>query len=195
MRLDRLVPAVLLTLPLAAALSGPGATAAAASMPGPSVRADASNPWHLERRRAFAARVAASLGSGITEQQVMDAFEAVRAQRPASPDAWIAAMAARLHVTPAALTAAIGAAHAADRVHRHGMHMRLMRAAADYLGMDPAQLRDALAKGQSLAQVAKTSGKSVDGLEAALAAQVRAEIHRMVNMPWPMRKQPQPPSA
>jgi hypothetical protein len=199
------VPAVLLTVPLAAALSGPGAAAAtppsppdapSASTPAHAAGTDAAQAWRLERRRAFAARVAASLGGSITARQVMDAFEAVRAQHPATPDAWITAMAARLHVTPAALSAAVGSAHAADRVGRHGMHMRLFRAAADYLGMDPAQLRDALAKGQTLAQVAKDSGKSVDGLEAAIAAQARAEIHRMVHMPWrPVRKAPQGPAA
>ena len=41
-------------------------------------------------------------------------------------------------------------------------------AASDYLGLTVAELRSRLAKGQSLADVAKAQGKSVDGLEQAI---------------------------
>ena len=49
-------------------------------------------------------------------------------------------------------------------------------AAADYLGMTRETLRSELGKGQSLAQIARAKGKSVDGLEAAMLAPVEAAL-------------------
>jgi len=57
----------------------------------------------------------------------------------------------------------------------HGIHGGL-DAAADYLGITDAQLRTALVSGKTLAQVAKTNGKSVDGLVAALVADAKADL-------------------
>jgi hypothetical protein len=54
---------------------------------------------------------------------------------------------------------------------RHG-HGDELGAAASYLGVSQASLRSSLASGKTLAQVAKSEGKSVDGLVAAL---VKAE--------------------
>jgi hypothetical protein len=45
-----------------------------------------------------------------------------------------------------------------------------LNAAATYLGLSPAKLREALADGKTLAQVAKQQGKSVDGLVEAMLA-------------------------
>jgi hypothetical protein len=53
-------------------------------------------------------------------------------------------------------------------------------AAADYLGMSRDALRAELAKGQSLAQIAKAKGKSVDGLEAAMLAPAKAALAKAV---------------
>jgi DNA-binding phage protein len=53
-------------------------------------------------------------------------------------------------------------------------------AAAEYLGMTQADLREALRSGKSLAQVARDRGKSVDGLVDALVANAEAKLDRAV---------------
>ena len=66
--------------------------------------------------------------------------------------------------------------------HRFGGPFRAgMGAAAKYLGLTRAQLRDRLASGKSLAQVAKDRGKSVDGLEKAIEDAVRARLDKAVS--------------
>jgi hypothetical protein len=50
-----------------------------------------------------------------------------------------------------------------------------LKVAASYLGTTQAALRTSLAKGQTLAQVAKDRGKSVDGLVAALVEAEKQE--------------------
>ncbi|MDE3113748.1 MAG: hypothetical protein KGK34_12480 [Chloroflexota bacterium] len=56
----------------------------------------------------------------------------------------------------------------------------LMKASADYLGLPPGQLRQQLAAGQTLGQIADaTAGKSRDGLIAALTTQVDAKIDQL----------------
>jgi hypothetical protein len=52
--------------------------------------------------------------------------------------------------------------------------------AGDYLGMDRAELREALVDGKSLAELAKDKGKSVDGLKQALRDEVRENADRAV---------------
>jgi polyhydroxyalkanoate synthesis regulator phasin len=51
-----------------------------------------------------------------------------------------------------------------------------LETAASYLGLEQDELRDALADGKSLAQVAKDQGKSVDGLVDALLADAEKRI-------------------
>jgi len=53
--------------------------------------------------------------------------------------------------------------------------------AASYLGLEEDELRDALADGKSLAQVAKDQGKSVDGLVDALVADATKRIDAAVD--------------
>ena len=53
-------------------------------------------------------------------------------------------------------------------------------AAAAYLGLTEAQLRRRLASGDSLADVARAEGKSVDGLEQALVAAAKTQLDRAV---------------
>jgi hypothetical protein len=53
-------------------------------------------------------------------------------------------------------------------------------AAATYLGITAAQLRDQLAAGKSLAQIATAHGKSVSGLEAAMTAAIKAKLDKAV---------------
>ncbi len=58
----------------------------------------------------------------------------------------------------------------------------LLQAAADYLGVSLATLTSDLANGQTLAQIANgTSGKSADGLIAALVAADRTRITNLVD--------------
>jgi hypothetical protein len=52
--------------------------------------------------------------------------------------------------------------------------------AAKYLGLTDMQLRDQLASGKSLAQVAKARGKSVPGLKAAMIAAMKANLDKAV---------------
>jgi hypothetical protein len=54
-------------------------------------------------------------------------------------------------------------------------------AAADYLGMTEAQLREALQSGKTLAQVAKEHNKSVDGLVDALLARAEQKLQAAVD--------------
>lgn len=63
---------------------------------------------------------------------------------------------------------------------RLGRH-RLLVAAAEFLGLDRAELRDAL-PGTSLSALAEKQGKSVAGLKAALLAPVEARLAKAVEM-------------
>jgi hypothetical protein len=56
-----------------------------------------------------------------------------------------------------------------------------LEAAARYLGMEEADVRDALADGKSLADLAKEQRKSVDGLEDALRDAIREDADRAVD--------------
>jgi hypothetical protein len=64
------------------------------------------------------------------------------------------------------------------RVVAHG---RAMGAAATYLGLSRKELRTELAKGESLAQIAKAKGKSTDGLVAAMVAPAKAALAKAVS--------------
>jgi hypothetical protein len=66
---------------------------------------------------------------------------------------------------------------------KHGMHHAggmALAAAASYLGLTEAELRAELADGQSLAEVARAEGKSVDGLVDALVAEAKAKLGEAV---------------
>lgn len=54
------------------------------------------------------------------------------------------------------------------------------RVAADYLGLTRPELRAELAKGRSLAQIAKEQGKSADGLKDAILAKVKSKLDKAV---------------
>jgi ribosomal protein S20 len=56
----------------------------------------------------------------------------------------------------------------------------LMETAADYLGIDGADLREALRDGKSLADLAEDKGKSVDGLREALRDAIRKDADQAV---------------
>ena len=63
-------------------------------------------------------------------------------------------------------------------LHGHGHHLS---AAATYLGLTEAQLRAKLAAGQSLADVAKAAGKSVDGLKNAILDEAKKKLDQAVS--------------
>jgi hypothetical protein len=66
--------------------------------------------------------------------------------------------------------------------HHHGGPRGLhLDAAATYLGIAPAALRTRLGNGDTLADVAKAEGKSVDGLVGALVASEKAELDDAVD--------------
>lgn len=56
-----------------------------------------------------------------------------------------------------------------------------VKAASTYLGLSVEQIRTQLQSGQSLAEIATASGKSVDGLKAAIVADAKATIEKLVS--------------
>src|SRR5204863_1894477 len=60
-------------------------------------------------------------------------------------------------------------------------HMHGLDAAASYLGLTEAQLQQKLESGKTLAQVAKDQGKSVQGLVAALKADLKSKLDDAVS--------------
>ncbi len=58
----------------------------------------------------------------------------------------------------------------------HLGHFRNLEAAASYLEVTPAEIRQRLADGDTLAEIAKAEGKSVDGLVNALVAAATEKI-------------------
>ena len=56
-----------------------------------------------------------------------------------------------------------------------------MTAAASYLGLSAAQLRTDLRSGQTLSQIAKSQGKTLDGLVAAMVVQAKKRLSTAVS--------------
>ena len=79
----------------------------------------------------------------------------------------------------------IGARRAFTQKHK-ALVARIVRVnrlhlAAKYLGMTPKEIRTARQDGQSLAQIATSKGKSVDGLVAAIVAPAKARAAKAVD--------------
>jgi hypothetical protein len=79
----------------------------------------------------------------------------------------------------------IGARRAFAQKHK-ALVARIVRVnrlhlAAKYLGMTPKEIRTARQGGQSLAQIASSKGKSVDGLVAAIVAPAKARAAKAVS--------------
>ena len=83
-------------------------------------------------------------------------------------------------VGPQHMSQRFGAQHAA---HGYGMMGggAVMDAAAEYIGVGDAQLASARHDGQSLAQIATGNGKSVTGLQQALASAVKTNLDKAVS--------------
>lgn len=131
--------------------------------------------------------VAARLG--ITGDQLRTAFKAELTSRI---DAAVAAgkltpeQGAKLKERVAnAKGLGIGARRAFTQKHK-ALVARIVRVnrlhlAAKYLGMTPKEIRTARQDGQSLAQIATSKGKSVDGLVAAIVAPAKARAAKAVS--------------
>ena len=72
---------------------------------------------------------------------------------------------------------------------RKGGFLQILDAGAEYFGLSEAQLRDALRAGNSLVEIARTQGKSTEGLKNALLSvfpqtqryeQLGADLDRMM---------------
>lgn len=62
----------------------------------------------------------------------------------------------------------------------HFGHFEKLETAASYLGLGEAELREQLADGKTLAEIAKAEGKSVDGLVQALVQDTKARLDQAV---------------
>jgi hypothetical protein len=63
----------------------------------------------------------------------------------------------------------------------HGLHFRAdLDAAASYLGVSEAELRESLRDGETLAEIAAEAGRSIDGLVDALVADARDRLDEAV---------------
>jgi hypothetical protein len=76
--------------------------------------------------------------------------------------------------------AAVAVATGADSVAAARPPASPLKAAAAYIGVTVAELREQLRNEKSLAQVATANGKSVEGLKAAILADAKARLDRRV---------------
>jgi transposase-like protein len=74
------------------------------------------------------------------------------------------------------LFATPGLGHREGGHHGFGMRGMELDAAASYLGVAEAELRESLRDGKTLAEVARAEGKSVDGLVSALVAEATKRL-------------------
>jgi hypothetical protein len=82
-------------------------------------------------------------------------------------------------VAAAALAGGVGVGVAAGAKRHHAPGV-MLRAAAQYLGIQRAELAKDVRSGQTLAQIAGAHGKSVNGLEAAMVAAVKTKLDTAV---------------
>ena len=75
----------------------------------------------------------------------------------------------------------LGFPHGPFGFHEHLLFGDKLSTAADYLGLSVAQLRTRLANGQSLADIAKAQGKSVDGLKSAIRDEFKKKLDTAVS--------------
>jgi phosphatidate phosphatase APP1 len=88
----------------------------------------------------------------------------------------------KMKLIAAGFAAALALVPAASARPQHASHGRgqLLAAAATYLGLDKATLAADLKAGQSLAQVATSTGKTADGLVTALLAPAKLRLDAAV---------------
>jgi hypothetical protein len=175
---------VLAAAAVAALLAGGGAALAATSGGGGTASGTASAAATTDgaaadrgaRRAEFASALASALG--IDASKVQSALDAIRGTRP-EPGQVAAALASELGVDVSEVEAALEQIGLPPGGPHRGPGPGL-EAAADYLGLSQNELRDALMSGKSLADVAKSQGKSVQGLEDALVADATEHLNEAV---------------
>jgi hypothetical protein len=132
-----------------------------------------------EEQDAFQAAVAKKLG--VTTKQLQDAYKAAALERL---DAAVAAG----RITEEEADAIRERIESGDFLGPPGFffggHVEFgpgpLDGAADYLGLTEAELHEKLRAGQSLADIAKAQGKSVDGLKQALLADAKEKLDQAV---------------
>ncbi len=159
---------------VAAAVVGAGGAIAATKLSSPQ-----------EQSKAIVADAAQQLG--VTSAQLTDAL---RTAMKKQIDAQVAAgsltkaqadeLKARIDAGNVPLVG-VGPGRGFGHEHMHGFHGAGLDAAATYLGVTEAQLRTSLESGKTLADVAKSKDKSVDGLVAAMVKAARADLAQAVS--------------
>lgn len=133
-----------------------------------------------EEQEAFEAAVAEKLG--VTTQELRDAYKEASLER-------LEAAVAAGRITEDEADAIREAIESGDFLGPKGFgfgpHVHIegsppLEGAADYLGLTEAELHERLRNGESLAEIAKAEGKSVDGLEQALLAAAKEKLDQAV---------------
>ena len=135
-----------------------------------------------EEQEAFQAAVAEKLG--VTTAELEDAYREAALER-------LEAAVAAGRITEAEAAAIRERIESGDFLephgfgfgfggHVHGPGYRLSTA-ADYLGLTEAELDERLRAGNSLAEIARAEGKSVDGLKQALLADAKKKLDHAVD--------------
>lgn len=130
----------------------------------------------------FAAALAEKLG--VETSKVEAALDAAR-QSATSRDDFVATLASELGLDQAKVEAALAdlgppGGQGGPGGPGHGGPGMGLDAAATYLGLTEAQLQTELQSGKTLAEVAKAHGKSVDGLVAAMVADLTDHLKQAV---------------
>jgi hypothetical protein len=104
------------------------------------------------------------------------------AMAEAGPAVVQVAASAQPKTQPAPSRPAPGHRHPRTDLHHRGRHAghAVFGAAAQYLGLTPAELAKQLKSGQSLAQIATQRGKPVQGLKDAMLDQVKNRLQQSV---------------
>lgn len=134
-----------------------------------------------EEQEAFQAAVAEKLG--VTTAELEDAYKEAALER-------LEAAVAAGRITESEAAAIRERIESGDFLGPHGfrgfgLHVEHgpghhLTAAADYLDLTEAQLRERLLDGESLAEIAEAQGKSVAGLKQALLADAKAKLDQAV---------------
>ena len=133
-----------------------------------------------EEQEAFEAAVAEKLG--VTTQELQDAYKEASLERL---DAAVAAGRITEEEADAIREGIESGNFLGPKGFGFGPHIHIeggpaLEGAADYLGLSEAELHERLRDGQSLAEIAKAEGKSVDGLEQALLAAAKERLDQAV---------------
>jgi hypothetical protein len=133
-----------------------------------------------EEQEAFEAAVAEKLG--VTTQELQNAYKEASLERL---EAAVAAGRITEEEADAIREGIESGNFLGPKGFGFGPHIHIeggpaLDGAADYLGLSEAELHERLRNGESLAEIAKDEGKSVDGLEQALLAAAKERLDQAV---------------